>query len=224
LWFAHNINMPLLYSDGYTFKVSSTKSSKGIQCKLLDDDKFWPSKFLLVFNTHLDANDVNNSREKQLVELYNFMAHTFREIDQEPWVKFDFTQCAVLLVGDFNMPSNGEKYVQLVEMLELKDLHKEFFENIGHQEMATHGGSNSFCPGWPARRIDYIFSVERFEDFNFLKVRCQHFKIERQPKGQELSDHWPQIASIVPAATSKEKPKGTQERPQQTTSASTSKV
>ena len=65
--------------------------------------------------------------------------------------------------------------------------------------MSTHGGSNSFSKSWPARRIDYIFALDSFEGQPFMELQCQSFRVERQPLGKELSDHWPQIATIVPS-------------------------
>lgn len=79
---------------------------------LLDMDPLWPSKYLLVFNTHLDAVDRNNSKKIQVEQLHSFMVETLRSLEN----KIPLKKCGVLLMGDFNIASKSPVYSDLISV------------------------------------------------------------------------------------------------------------
>lgn len=127
LWLAHSTNLKLLHHQRYTFTISSTKSKKGVQVRLfifilidekkkkaalLDMDPLWPSKYLLIFNTHLDAVDRNGSKKIQVEQLQSFMAETLQSLSS----KIPLKNCGVLLMGDFNISSISSGYSDLISV------------------------------------------------------------------------------------------------------------
>ena len=48
-------------------------------------------------------------------------------------------------------------------------------------------------------RIDYIFMVDAVEGRDFLPLHCLKCGIDRQSHGDELSDHYPIVAKIIPS-------------------------
>jgi len=203
LWASYKKDIPLLYHDRHVFSVSETKSQKGVQTILLNMKSYWPDKYFLVFNTHLDPLHVENKR-KQLQEIHNFMEYTINEIKTKPFYndKF-FENCSVILVGDFNIPSISSEYQKMFDIIKGRDLYKEYFTKFQKEEECTFdGGENSLIVHSYKARIDYIFSFDSFslsnEEIKFMPLIVHDFKIATQPKGEELSDHWPLVIQVSP--------------------------
>jgi hypothetical protein len=87
-----------------------------------------------------------------------------------------------------------------------RDLYKEYISEMGLLEMNTYDETNPLFTTIPpkvSRRIDYMFAVDAFyfppinSKLKFLPLTAKQFKIETQPPGKELSDHWPLVADLT---------------------------
>lgn len=172
---------------------------------LLDVGTYWPGHKLLIFNTHLDPRNVNN-RVQQVKEICQFMESTFVDLEKLD-SKTSLAKCSVLLLGDFNVSAAWEEYHQLVQMLGGKNRVVDLFDRGKElQQKYTYEPTNSLATEIHSspRRIDFIFGINQFQFTNsgslrtFVPVEVTSFRIETQPFGKELSDHWPQIVTLKP--------------------------
>lgn len=58
-------------------------------------------------------------------------------------------------------------------------------------------------------RIDYVFMVDSLEGRKFLPLHCLTCRTSRQRHGDELSDHYPIVAEIIPLSIPDRKPYAT---------------
>jgi endonuclease/exonuclease/phosphatase family metal-dependent hydrolase len=47
-------------------------------------------------------------------------------------------------------------------------------------------------------RIDFVFGIDSFAEVEFMKLKAEEFKIVKQERGKELSDHWPLSVHLLP--------------------------
>lgn len=170
---------------------------KGIQAILFDMKNYWPSKYLLIFNTHLDPRKEEN-RKKQINEIFIFMNSIFQYIEQNYSINFE--NCGVLLMGDFNISSSSKEKKYLMEFLKVRDLYEEYINKNGISEEYTYDNNNSLFTFGESRRIDYIFSLDKnfINNKSFMKFQIISFDIIKQSTNLELSDHWPLIIQLLP--------------------------
>ena len=205
-------------------------------------------KRLLVFNTHLDPWHIAN-RRKQICEVIEFMEDTLQLIeneamvsrrvfdedstpsicleDQEADYEYDWSQTAVLVVGDFNIKAGSKEYWETIRLLEsisvssngrhgLKDyflLPEETEDNI---DQHTYALQNSLVE-YPedCGRIDYVFGIESFVSPRgqesrseapqkrnsrrvFMPLNEVSRSIRKDPIGVESSDHYALILELIP--------------------------
>eukprot|EP01116_Phalansterium_solitarium_P008836 TRINITY_DN22800_c0_g1_i1.p2 TRINITY_DN22800_c0_g1~~TRINITY_DN22800_c0_g1_i1.p2 ORF type:complete len:382 (+),score=99.35 TRINITY_DN22800_c0_g1_i1:75-1148(+) len=221
LWFAFRKPLRLLHSGKHTFTISESRSRKGVGCVLLDMEPYWPGRQLLVFNTHLDPTDLPN-RRAQLAEIQDFIGKTVRELLGRRG-GFEPAKCGVVCTGDFNTAADWpDQYAYLLRVLGARDLYAEQAARQaagapGSLAPHTYDMANSLATKIAtkqSRRIDYIFALDHVSDFGdwnpdgpvgdarrieFMRLACDQFVVERQPFGEEFSDHWPQTAVLRPA-------------------------
>mmetsp|Transcript_11773 Transcript_11773/g.27940 ORF Transcript_11773/g.27940 Transcript_11773/m.27940 type:complete len:291 (-) Transcript_11773:320-1192(-) len=221
-------------------------------CESNVDQKGWKNKplvkKLLVFHTHLDPWHVAN-RRKQMIEVIEFMEDTLQSIenkvmlsrtavddesvppvrleDQEANNEYDWSQTAVLLVGDFNIKAGSEEYWQTVRLLEsisvapngshgLKDFFFEPGETNDNTDQHTYALQNSLVQ-YPedCGRIDYVFGIQSFVNHGhqesgsdaskkrisprlFMPLNEVSKSIRKEPIGAESSDHYALILELIP--------------------------
>jgi hypothetical protein len=75
----------------------------------------------------------------------------------------------------------------------------EFCKKSRKQEEATYSHNNSLVM-WKGtdQRIDYCWAIDRLDDLEFLKLDVVDASVIKQEAGEELSDHWGQLFTIVP--------------------------
>jgi len=239
--FVFRKTMPLLLYGKHVFSISESFSFKGVQAVILDVDQYWPNKYLLLMNTHLDPKSAEN-RRAQLKEIKEFLSNIILQVNQlvspmaiherisssfdemqflerDSFQKFSFKRCGVLLVGDFNIPSfDIQEYQAMLSSFDgsLHDLYREFRRKHSrvpieeNRDEVTYESGNSLFVPLPkmqqSRRIDYMLSMDSFKMVSgesaqtFLPLECTEFFIEKQSPGEELSDHWIQLAKLRPKA------------------------
>jgi endonuclease/exonuclease/phosphatase family metal-dependent hydrolase len=209
LWSATRKDLPIVYFNRHTFTVSETSSRKGVQAMLINMSSVWGDKYLLVVNSHLDPNHTVNKR-KQFQEIYDFIGKTLVQLQTIPFKsKFFYKDCGVILLGDFNTSSHSREYERFMELYGMRDLYAEHLKNKTLTEEPTYDSDNNSLVMWQSKqRIDYIFSFDSFDfqqcteksnqKISLMPLQASDFKIETQPKGEELSDHWALVTSIVP--------------------------
>jgi len=138
LFYAQKPDIKLIWTERETYKVSATRSQKGIRGHLYFMDAFFnnktkiiddtpndtvtigneeeASKYLLVFNTHLDAFD-NKNKVIQLEQARKYIEKTlYQTVPQilqkeiEISKKKTLPQVGVILVGDWNIPAHHQLY------------------------------------------------------------------------------------------------------------------
>lgn len=195
------------YRSKHTFSQSRSKSLKGVEATLWTDIAAWDYHYdLLVFNTHLDPW-VKENRQQQVNEIIDFMTTTIHRIDQLPnhQRRNGWSSTGVMVVGDFNVKADTEEYETLFRNRGWKDCmaivsSKETLSNDIVREEQTYASSNSLV-SFPedCGRIDYMFMVDALEARDFLPLQCLTCHTCRQPHGNELSDHYPIVAQIIPS-------------------------
>jgi len=244
LYYAQKTDIKLLWTDRETYKVSATRSQKGIRGHLFSMDEFFhnrtkiidetqnaneppekneSSKYLLVFNTHLDAFD-NKNKVIQLQQARKYIEKTLyqtipdilkQQIDTSE--KKGIPEVGVILVGDWNIPAHHQLYKShLVKLLgedsepliDFYTSHYDMEDNKDH----TYDVKNSLVTvKWAKGRIDYIFGLnslnkklveqseeDNYREFNYkvVPLQCLKYDIIRQERGEEMTDHWPILAKF----------------------------
>lgn len=200
---------------------------------------------LLVFNTHLDPWHVAN-RRTQIGEILDFMEKTLKSIedteqskatvnnpqttlyngDERKTCEYDWSQTAVLVVGDFNIKAGSKEYWETLEYLRSTlgpsandDGWKDYFFLPGETEddtdQHTYAIQNSLAE-YPndCGRIDYIFGIKSFgkplQRINstsqqqskyhraFMPLNVITKSIRKEPMGYESSDHYALILELIP--------------------------
>lgn len=68
--------------------------------------------------------------------------------------------------------------------------------STGEGEKARSSAGNSLCM-FDSRRLDFILAIDQMGDRGpFRKIVCECAQVIKQPRGEELSDHWPVQAVI----------------------------
>jgi endonuclease/exonuclease/phosphatase family metal-dependent hydrolase len=184
---AHS-DMECVYRAKHTFRKSRSKSLKGVEATLWKIPA-WKQKELLVLNTHLDPWHPQN-RQDQVQEIVSFLETTLQTIEQER--NQDWSQTGVLVMGDLNIKADSEEYGKVL----MKQGWKDFF---ARESQHTYAGQNSLvCYQDDCGRLDYIFGVEQFGNYQFLRLECLSRAIVKHPFGEELSDHYPLVVELVP--------------------------
>mmetsp|Transcript_1024 Transcript_1024/g.2987 ORF Transcript_1024/g.2987 Transcript_1024/m.2987 type:complete len:339 (-) Transcript_1024:483-1499(-) len=211
-----------LYRDKHTFTVSRSRSKKGVEATLWKFAAWGGDRQLLVLNTHLDPWHVLN-RRRQVQEIKMFLDDTLGRLEHRG---YDMAQTGVLVVGDFNVKAGSNEYDDLfagdegdnrkwVDLFASDQRKSSGVENEPNEngmarlvgaESAKHGtDDHTYCirnslVSYPkdCGRIDYAFTLERFERHRLLALDCVHAEIERQQRGEELSDHYPLIFQLIP--------------------------
>jgi len=245
LYYAQKPDIKLLWTDRETYNISATHSQKGIRSHLYSMDEFFrnstkiidetqnanepleenvSSKYLLVFNTHLDAFD-NKNKIIQLQQARKYIEKTLYQtvpdilkLQIEASEKKNKPELGVILVGDWNIPAHHQLYKShLLKLLgEDSEPMVDFYTH--HYDMEddkdhTYDVKNSLVTvKWAKGRIDYIFGlnslnkklIEKSEEdnnreFNYklVPLKCLKYDIIRQERGEEMTDHWPIIAKFA---------------------------
>lgn len=197
-----------VYRSKHTFSQSRSKSLKGVEATLWTDIAPWDYRYdLLVFNTHLDPWVAEN-RQQQVNEIINFIKTTIHQIDDQlpdRQKRNAWSTTGVLVVGDFNIKADTEEYRTLLTNRGWKDCmaiasSKEISSKNIVQDDHTYDQSNALV-SFPedCGRIDYMFMIDSVEEKAFLPLHCLTCHTCRQAHGDELSDHYPIVAQIVPS-------------------------
>ncbi|ORY57336.1 hypothetical protein LY90DRAFT_701653 [Neocallimastix californiae] len=244
LYYAQKPDIKLLWTDRETYNISATHSQKGIRSHLYSMDEFFrnstkiidetpnanesseediSSKYLLVFNTHLDAFD-NKNKIIQLQQARKYIEKTLYQtvpdilkLQIEASQKIGKPELGVILVGDWNIPAHHQLYKSHLLKLLGEDTEPMVDFYTHHYDMEddkdhTYDVKNSLVTvKWAKGRIDYIFGlnslnkklVEQSEEdnnreFNYklVPLKCLKYDIIRQERGEEMTDHWPIIAKF----------------------------
>ncbi|KAG4086192.1 hypothetical protein H8356DRAFT_1736268 [Neocallimastix lanati (nom. inval.)] len=244
LYYAQKPDIKLLWTDRETYNISATHSQKGIRSHLYSMDEFFrnstkiidetpnanesseediSSKYLLVFNTHLDAFD-NKNKIIQLQQARKYIEKTLYQtvpdilkLQIEASQKNSKPELGVILVGDWNIPAHHQLYKSHLLKLLGEDTEPMVDFYTHHYDMEddkdhTYDVKNSLVTvKWAKGRIDYIFGlnslnkklVEQSEEdnnreFNYklVPLKCLKYDIIRQERGEEMTDHWPIIAKF----------------------------
>jgi endonuclease/exonuclease/phosphatase family metal-dependent hydrolase len=210
----HNMHLRLLQTGGlydmaapgitctyrakHTFTVSRSKSLKGVEATLWKIPQWGQMYSLLVLNTHLDPWHEPNRRQ-QVQEIAEFFQTTLETIqEQQQPQQQDWSRTGVLVVGDFNIKAGSEEYHKV--LMKQEGRWKDYFDGLEPQQ-DTYALQNSLVSiPEDCGRIDYIFGIERFGNYQFLPLQCLSKSLQVHPQGQELSDHYPLIlvAEFIP--------------------------
>lgn len=164
---------------------------------LFDMRNYWPGRYLMIFNTHLDPTSPDN-RAKQLYEIKNFMDRIWK--NNRHVSSIGSQNIGVLLMGDFNIPSTSEEYNFLRETLGgPSDLYLDHIKKTGKQEQWTYERSNPlFTSIHGDMRIDYVFAFDSVAGVPAMQLDCPQLEIVKQKEEELLSDHWPQVMTLQP--------------------------
>lgn len=70
------------------------------------------------------------------------------------------------------------------------------------EEEATYSSTNSLVLWDDAdQRIDYCWAIDRLDDYELLKLDVIDAEVLKQPRGEELSDHWAQLFTVIPRSS-----------------------
>lgn len=109
---------------------------------------------------------------------------------------------AMVMLGDFNIPADTKWYNQITELFAARDLHAEYCKKSRKAEQATYSSENSLVLWDDAnQRIDYCWAIDRLDDYELMKLDVIDLDVLKQPRGEELSDHWAQLFTIVPRSS-----------------------
>jgi len=160
-------------------------------------------KTLLVFNTHLDPHGPENQK-KQLQEIYNFIGVTLDTILAIP--HFNPASCGVLLCGDFNIVAHSTLYQEVLETIFhncFRDIYAEYCKNFLVEEDMTYEDANTLAAGGDYR-LDFILGMDKYicveqmeKNLVFMKLWACEAKVDKQEKGNEMSDHWPVSVKLM---------------------------
>jgi endonuclease/exonuclease/phosphatase family metal-dependent hydrolase len=187
----------------HSFRNSNTKSAKGCHAHLMLMDcgagfsseegngstvppKTAGRNQILLCTTHFDPTNKNGVIEKQVDEVMEFLRQVVAEVGPE-----DF---GIILTGDLNVGSTSSKTNPILNGFfkgtNCRDLYGEYISRswMSGKREVTYGG-NHFAL-WEPQSIDYIFVWDQIDGRDFPKISVQNVEIIKQPKGEELSDHW----------------------------------
>ncbi len=175
LYFASGPDLPIIWYKHHTFenKFGETLTNKSLGITLLNMDKKWKGKYLLVLNVHYhspnpfgDTEARHYQRVETLEVLRSLQTHLFP-------IGFEWKNCGVIFAGDFNISqkqSSGEnttEYTKLINMFgpenkPMRNLREEM-GGAGYPELNTFSLLNSYIPEkiWDeCSTIDYIFALD----------------------------------------------------------------
>ncbi|OUM59649.1 hypothetical protein PIROE2DRAFT_14766, partial [Piromyces sp. E2] len=234
LYYAHKPEIKLVWTDRETYKVSATRSQKGIRghlycmdeffrnkTKIIDDtangtetsSKEEASKYLLVFNTHLDAFD-NKNKVIQLEQARKYIEKTLYQTIPDILSKEIESSDKK---GDWNIPAHHQLYKShLIKLLgeetePMVDFYTKHYQMEDDKDHTYDVKNSLVTVKWAKGRIDYIFGLNSLNkklikqseeknsrEFNYelVPLQCLEYNIIRQEKGEEMTDHWPIIAKF----------------------------
>ncbi|ORX41706.1 hypothetical protein BCR36DRAFT_587817 [Piromyces finnis] len=244
LYYAQKPDIKLIWTDRETYNVSATRSQKGIRghlycmneffnnkTKIIDEtennnettEKDEASKYLVVFNTHLDAFD-NKNKVIQLEQARKYIEKTLyqtipdilsKQIEESE--KKVLPQVGVILVGDWNIPAHHQLYKShLVKLLgeetePMVDFYTKHYQMEDDKDHTYDVKNSLVTVKWAKGRIDYIFGLNSLNkklilqseeknnrelNYELVPLKCLKYDIIRQEKGKEMTDHWPIIAQF----------------------------
>jgi hypothetical protein len=121
LWLAYHRTIPEMFHEKYTFTVSESLSFKGILATLFDMSSYWPGKYLLILNVHLDHRNLTYIK-RQFQEIHDYLGSLIEKISKLSSASLSFSDCGVLILGDFNTPSTTPEYQLIVEKLRARGM------------------------------------------------------------------------------------------------------
>lgn len=174
---------------------------------------------LIVVNVHLDPTNENGAIDKQMAEIAEFI---IKDIAGDAEFCPSSKDVGVILVGDFNVAPGSPSLRILLTALQLRDLYAErqngvepISQNAAERAFQQGPGAASLPDGsadttydsktnglamWTtSTRIDLQFAIDGLYDdrqVKFQRIECVRADILRQPRGQELSDHWPVLLGL----------------------------
>lgn len=109
---------------------------------------------------------------------------------------------AMVMLGDFNIPANSKWHDDITKLFAARDLHAEYCKKSGKREEATYSSENSLVL-WDGanERIDYCWAIDRLDDYELMKLDVIDMDVLKQPRGEELSDHWAQLFTVIPRSS-----------------------
>lgn len=166
---------------------------------------------LIVCNVHLDPTNEHGVLDKQVAEIADFLC---KDVAGDALFCPATKDFAVLLVGDFNFAPDSACCRLLKSSLKLRDLYAGRWSKPDETSVGFDAGSdrvslpeesidatydyrtNGLAMYANCGRIDQQFAVDGLypgdgRSVTFARLDCIHAEIMRQPKGSELSDHWP---------------------------------
>jgi hypothetical protein len=205
LFDAAKSTMTCRYRMKHTFTVSRSRSLKGVEATLWDVSSLWgPSKWLLVFHTHLDPWSPEN-RKIQVREIVHFVGETLAAIDHDSSSsndtvmhhQQDWSNTGVLVLGDFNIKADTPEYK---ETLMANDGWVDLFHGDKRQ---TYAVDNALaCSLQDCGRIDFIFRLDRCGATHvFLPLRVVSKSVRKEATGEESSDHFALQVELLPAVS-----------------------
>ncbi|HAB51026.1 MAG TPA: hypothetical protein DCE80_02420 [Ignavibacteriales bacterium] len=140
---------------------------------------------LFLFTTHVQAIGSTEIKEKQLVQINNFIDAAVDGVLKSGKVKSS-NNLIVLLAGDFNSNAyDQERFGRMHELLGYpRDLHKEV-HGVNKEHTFRFGSSNA------SRRFDYILSYDKIREISLKKVKAQSINAVdvTDDEGISISDH-----------------------------------
>ena len=134
-------------------------------------------------------------------ELATFISESCESLCKELDVKSH--QLGVIIVGDLNFDPSHSQYQECFSAFHNKL--RDAFTEKGTTQLKkglTYEASNSLNPWNENARLDHIFALDEYFDGSsfkkLLKLQFESVNIVKQPKGEELSDHWGQITKFKP--------------------------
>jgi endonuclease/exonuclease/phosphatase family metal-dependent hydrolase len=214
IWYRHHT---------FTYDYGETGLHKGVGFALLDMNKFWEGKYLLVCNVHMFSahkNEDRIERQKQRDEINQ----EFEKMHTEELypLGFEWDNCGVLLVGTFNTsyykPDRSGRAMEYHKLMNdfapRAGATRDFFieKNPDQPRAKTYdfihnqyviGNDETNCG-----RVDYILGLNSIPRGNGMRTNCMQLEAvsfdiirpdcERPPR-QECSDHFAVVAEIQPA-------------------------
>lgn len=207
-------NIPVIWSHHHVFKCNKGEEEmdKSANFTLLDMNNYWPQKYLLTINTHLHSpkpfgNTWERKEQKEEIKQVLIQLQASQSYPEE----FDWLNCGVIFVGDFNLAyiddtgKISDEYLDTVSWsfgVQLRDLILETDPNSQQQTYDVNnkyvGVKNDCC------RMDYAFLLDEIPTNQVLRGTRKVMKLQGQAQihvaeeREEVSDHHPIIVSIKP--------------------------
>jgi endonuclease/exonuclease/phosphatase family metal-dependent hydrolase len=219
LWVAVHRDLPVVWERAKQFSTSGTRSGKGMFAFLVDTtSRESLPRHVLFVATHLDpghSEELVLSQKAQCRDLRDFLGEciseatdVLRALDNTPSGRGDTRpDFAVVVAGDFNASPNSEVFTELSRLLvSPNDLYLEACQAEGKQLEHTYDEENSLMMWLPSERIDFVLNVLRLasddkeddDDVDSTETQRSYLapvtasggSLLKQPRGDELSDHW----------------------------------